>query len=472
MDTTTKNKDMDEQPPQYTTNANTGQIQVLWANHSVQFDGESPGNDQMLTVTILQHMLTMHGNIVHVRWNRAPSRTVLHLVYDTLATVPDINVNPSKAEALDAYAAPHTGGDSDVMVVTQPDSIVSTLHANQPPRPMESLNDLVWRIHSIDELVLLTPNDVMINHVWALRTMLGFPEARFDAEHVYIASELVRLVANIEPKAFIRSYALGEASAVPLLMWFRSNEETVLSILQEYMHLCHPCCRVWHWQLVPTDMTVSLVQKGFSSANILPSFNGIFSSIVHPPTKPPSFASIEIAANRLIGDPLRLLTYMIYDNASGVMWLDEEVFFFVMEDDSDIDDHHHLPPVRAPMNANELPRWVSQLLEDVVPQSHRIDDSLNLFLNLFIGSNPTASTQLLRRINWAMLPLYWTPVFLKSIPRRVRDSESLTSQHKLIELMGQDATPETKRDALFVIQSITGCSRKRPFPVTNAEPQE
>lgn len=449
--------------PQFKMNTNTEQIEVSWDDHSVQFDAtESTGTNQTLTIHTLQRMLMIQGNTIHVRWNRAPSRTLLHLVYDTLATVPNVTVNPSKAEALDAYAAPITG-ESEATVVPQSDSVINNAHVNPPQR---SMADLIWKIQSFDELVSLTPNDVMINHVWALRTMLRFPKAHYDTEHASIAEELIQRVSHLEPKAFVRSYALGDQSPVPLLMWFRSNEETVLTMLQEYMHLCHPCCRVWHWQLVPTDVTISSVQKGFAAAHIFPSFNGLFSALIPSPAKPPSFVSVEIAANRLVGDPLRLLVYTLYDNGSGVMWLDDDMFFFVMEEDNDIDNHHHLPPARAPLNASELPRWVAQLLKDAMPTGHLVDDSINVFLNLFLGSDPTASMQLLRHINWAMLPLYWTPTFVKDTPIQVRESDSHSAQRKLIDVMGQNETAETKCDALSILQSFTGVSRKRPLPTT------
>jgi hypothetical protein len=144
--------------------------------------------------------------------------------------------------------------------------------------------------------------------------------------------------------------------------------------------------------------------------------------------------------------------------------LDKQAFFYTM--DSNAEDHDQpVQPVHAPANIEELPPWVPQLLTDTIPptapMAHKLDDQINMYLQLFIGANPSPTIQFLRRINWATLPLYWTPIFLEKLPVRVRNAESREAQHRLVEVFGHAESEEVRNDAVNVIRTFTGTKRLR-----------
>ena len=418
-------------------NPQTHQIDVTWDRHTVSFDDGTTGPPPiLLTVETLQRMLTFHGSTVHVRWNRAPSRAALHLIYDTLATVPHLTPNPSKAEAFDAYGP-----------------------AEAPPRheaPPHGTNETVWHVESLHELTAGNYGGLMFNHVWALRAMLHFPVELYQQKHIQIANDLARMVANIEPMAIVRSYSLANETPVPLLLWFRLDENQVFRMLQEYMHLCHPECRMWHWQLVPSGITPSFVANAFAAANILPSLHQMFTTLLHPPAKLPPFAVLESLAERLAKDPTHHLQFTLYENGAGVMWIHDQVFFYTRDEEDD-DAKRVIERVHVPTTIEELPPWVPRLFKaSTDPATQKIEDHINIYLQLFIGANPSRTKEFLRQINWATLPLFWTPIFLKDPSLDVRKSDSREAQNRLVELLGPDQTEDTRNEALDVIRVFTG----------------
>ena len=436
-------------------NPQTGQIDVTWDQYAVSFD-EHVGP---LTVETLHRMLMPRGSTVHVRWNRSPSRAALHLIYDTLATVPNISINPSKAEALDAHYHWVT-----------PTTTTTTIHQQQqeedvpPTTSIIGTTGTVWHVDSLDDLTTGNYGGLMFNHVWAFRTMLHFPIEPYNRKHIQIANDLARMVGDMEPMAIVRSYSVASEPPVPLLLWFRMDEDQVLVMLQEYMHLCHPECRMWHWQLVPSDATLSFVAKGFAAAGIFPSLDQLFAAIVHPPAKLPPFAELETLSDRLRKDPARRLMFTLYDNGACVMWLCGQVFFYTRNHPDTADSDQPIEPVHVPTTLSELPPWVPQLLRDTVTVADKMEDQINMYLQLFIGASPSPTTEFLRKINWATLPLYWTPLFLKDVSVHVKKSQSREAQHRLVEILGQDETEETRNEAIAVIQSFTGTTVcKRPL---------
>ena len=437
------------------------QICVSWSDGSLSFDAGGTPEAPILTVDIVKKCLLFVGRVVHIRWCHVPSVSALHLIYDTLATISDIRVMPPKSEALDAYNHISSPPDPppapvDIGVVAVPSKIH---HSADPSR--------VFRVQSLDELLILEPDAVTINHVWAIRKTLGFPADNYDRKHSHIANNLMRWVMKIEPTPITcQLYAVGDGPPTPLLVWLRSYEDQVLGMLQEYLHLCHPeegNARVWHWLLIPSDTPPLLCSMKFAAADIFPTWNNLFRVIV-PDKDAPSFACLESAANRVVYDPIRCLMQTLYSNGSAVMWFGDQAFFYVQtEPVAGTKSEHQLPLVRVPEHVDELPPWVSQLMKEIarVDNPDSIDHNIDLYLDHFHSLQSTnRGLAFVRRINWALLPIHWSPVFMQHMRVRVSVNDSIKAQKHLVDSMGPNESQETKDEALSIIQSFTATKKR------------
>lgn len=414
----------------------------------------------ILTVDIVSKCLFIDGRVVHIRWCHVPSVSALHLIYDTLATVSDISVKPPKSEALDAYK--HMAGAGTVALLPEP----KTLHHTADP-------SRVFRVQSLDELTILEPDAVTINHVWAIRKALGFPVDEYDQKHIQIAHNLMRWVMKIEPlPVTCQLYGVGDGPPTPLLVWLRSYEDQVLGMLQEYLHLCHPeegNARVWHWLLIPSDTPAHLCSMKFAAAEIFPTWDHMFKVIV-PDKDTPLFTCLEAEANRLVYDPMRCLMQTLYSNGSAVMWFGNQAFFYVQKDPvAGTQSEQQLPLVRVPEHVDELPPWVSRLMKEIarVENPDSVDRNIDLYLDHFHSLQlKSRALAFVRRINWALLPLQWNPVFVKNMSMRVSVNDSIQAQKHLIESMGVNESCETKEEALSIVQSFTATKKRTRQPST------
>ena len=112
--------------------------------------------------------------------------------------------------------------------------------------------------------------------------------------------------------------------------------------------------------------------------------------------------------------------------------------------------------VRLPRNHAELPAWVLPLLQDLVGPDSGDDEGLQRLLDdylaLFGRDTEPLSHRVLRRINWASLPLDWQPLYLKNYPLRISKRETSLAQQRLIAnaLRG----PEEEAQAANIVAAL------------------
>jgi hypothetical protein len=190
-------------------------------------------------------------------------------------------------------------------------------------------------------------------------------------------------------------------------------------------------------------------------------------NVVVPDKETPSFTCLETAANRLVYDPIRCLMQTMYSNGSAVMWFGNQVFFYVQESRPV---ENQLPLVRVPANVDELPPWVSVLMKEIarVENPDSIDSNLDSYLEWFqnLQSNNRALA-FVRRINWALLPLSWSPVFIQNMRVRITVSDSINAQRHLVDSMSCNEPVQIKEQALSIIQSFTATNKRIHRPTTN-----
>lgn len=97
-----------------------------------------------------------------------------------------------------------------------------------------------------------------------------FPVDQLTLCHASLSLDMRERFADQSPEAVVRLYRVGETTA-PLLLWHRAAQNSVVSLVQEYLHLLSstvhvrallspyahiPEVRVWHFCLIPRGLTV------------------------------------------------------------------------------------------------------------------------------------------------------------------------------------------------------------------------
>lgn len=216
---------------------------------------------------------------------------------------------------------------------------------------------------------------------------------------------------------------------------------------------------VWHWQLLPHDSNLPLIAKNFEVNEVLPNWNALYhfslptassSSSLKVRTIP--YCKIESYGHREATDRNRNHMHTTYEDGRTALWLGDNVFFCVEEADPIW--------VHPPTNTKELPPWVLQLLTrllchgqatdpvdetDPYVQPARVEENVNAYLRIFSRPSTLRGLDVLRRINWGILPLYWKPIFFKDVDRRVSVRTAYEAQAQLISSLGlgQTETEET-----------------------------
>ena len=255
----------------------------------------------------------------------------------------------------------------------------------------------------------------------------------------------------------------------------RGFQPRVTALLQEYLHLVYfhvPQVRVWHFCLIPSETAIHLVAQRFRRANVLPCWTGLFESVlpvvggVRPEGVP--FETLESQAGRLIQDPQRHHMCSSEDPGPAVMWFGREAFFYVIEQRGSSVFTNSRPPRRH----TDLPGWVMDLLAERVGGARtaaQLQRGVDEYLSLVVDADTSSLMRFLRCINWAALPLYWEPRYLKNVPFRVPVRESRNAHARLTQnilVIRRGSGPETDEDktlrseAVAWLADITGIQRE------------
>lgn len=114
--------------------------------------------------------------------------------------------------------------------------------------------------------------------------------------------------------------------------------------------------------------------------------------------------------------------------------------------------------VRLPLTHRELPPWVVPSLQMYAPHHMSLQTlakNVDCYLeNMTLHTTTSDSVSLLRRVNWANLPLVWRPMRLRNVPVTVGLAECRQSQRRLVDRIGSDITDvselaEHEREAIL-----------------------
>lgn len=409
-----------------------------------------------LTPESLLAMLECTANDPHrirVRWTRAPSRAALQAVYDALQWTVVATPCPAMAEALAAW-----------------DSLQPACRATlkQAREAVDEKEDH-YKTTTLDALVTGAQLPAgMVSHAQLLVGELGFPRTQFEREHVRIANDLHERLHQAQqraPRPKMQMYMVDEIP-VPLFLWYATQRENALRFLREYIHLVWGGCSsppaaaggtVWQWNLLPSSVPLALVTRHFEAAQLLPYWTQLARCVLGEDITLPSMSTVETYAGRLQADT----DMCVYDTerpGAFTMFLgDAGVFFGVRSGGAG------LRTVRLPQRADELPRWVKDLLEELVrsapPQAchYAVGANLDSYLAWFAAQPVGADVRLLREIDWGRLPLHWRPAFLREVPHTVTVAQADQAQARLLQEVAQDwDAAETLTAALERLNRITG----------------
>lgn len=116
--------------------------------------------------------------------------------------------------------------------------------------------------------------------------------------------------------------------------------------------------------------------------------------------------------------------------------------------------------VDLPVTHRQLPHWVVPLLEEQLESAsdcERLTKNIDAYLAMFQAATVSPAVQFLRRINWASLPLYWQPAYLRNLPIRISQRESTEAQQRLMKNASHpDDSPSVLSEASALLAQITG----------------
>ena len=415
--------------------------------HRAEFDPAVPGVD----AETVKQLLRPTGEVVHIGWSRCPTRAALLHVYDTLASAGLTSLHPSKADALLGWDEMHPA--STALVTIEPAPTPPAAWGVSPSPDVLMLGD------SFDEL-LDAESPQYVNHVGIICKTLQFPLAYFEEIHLHAASELFQRCTaesaqSVLPHVFVRSYRFKGVVA-PLLVWYRVHEYQVTCMLQEFLHVRYPHIPnavVWYWQLLPYHANVELVGKGFDDEEVLPSLRNLlrYAAVSRQPIR-------DVDAERLFArgqkDANQICTR--YGQQRCALWLGTHVFFYVERDTHE--PGNELTNVRIPSTYQELPPWVMHLLVEVSPgvDAFAIGLNVNSYLQ-GLHNIASRSTQLLRGINWASVPLVWKPMFMQGGDTSATAQQAADAQARLLKSVAPSwEEPEVLSEAIERLGRITG----------------
>jgi len=409
------------------------------AEQSVVLNARIPGINAAELTTALRW--SPDDRSVHVACSAVPRRITLLYLYDTLTGL-GLTLRPTRADAVAAWDELRQDASSDVGALV-------------PIGPRESgasgARPIVLGDDGFDPLLVVGDESVFVNHVWVLCTALGFPRAQFETLHANLAAELSESVSKLpHPQCFVHAYRHRRQS-LPLLLWYRINEEEVICMLQEFLHLRYrhiPGIGVWHWQILPSHANVNLVGLAFMRRGLYPSWTALQRYAGVGERSPISAATALAHAGRTDADGT---AYTEYERGVLAFWIGDEVFFAVSCERPLSGGGR--PTLRLPDTHRELPAWVVPLLQSAAPaklEEFGVAAEIDRYLREFAALNAAPSVRLLR-------PLVWKPLFLKAVPYRTTAAESVEAQARLVK--GATAVwddPETVAEAIETLYDLTG----------------
>lgn len=173
---------------------------------------------------------------------------------------------------------------------------------------------------------------------------------------------------------------------------------------------------MWHWQLLPRDVNLLTVGRGFHRAGLLPSLRELVLHTV--PTRAGPLGqgervaqAVEALAQREricgVSTDAPAPLWSGYAGGVGILWLGQEAFLFV-DDAPD-----GLTGARVPRGQHELAPWILPAIADTCTTDlFTVQRQADRFLEDFGSRKGTPGQQILRGINWANIPLVWHPLFL------------------------------------------------------------
>ena len=142
-----------------------------------------------------------------------------------------------------------------------------------------------------------------------------------------------------------------------------------------------------------------------------------------------------------------------YGQGRSALWVGMDVFFYVEDETTET-----VTNVRVPTTHTELPPWVLDLLQEANRGLEIFAIQRNVDSYLQRMKTPSSrSIGLLSTINWAAVPLVWTPMFMRDTESTVTCEEATTAQIRLIKgLAPSGEEPEVVAEAIEILHRVTG----------------
>ena len=203
--------------------------------------------------------------------------------------------------------------------------------------------------------------------------------------------------------------------------------------------------------------------------DLLPTFKGLQMFVLGVMSDDIPYEELEKAGHRLNKDPTRrYMDTVYYTGGHGTPklglsalcpgltcvfschWFGTEVFFYVCASNQGRSvDAMDIVGAKLPSESRELPPWVLSVLHENSRGLSRGDvvRNVNQYLSTFPKHGGRA-LQILRTVNWAILPLLWKPYWFVDKQIHVSIADSAAAQTRTITYLTQHAAAMEGCDAL------------------------
>ena len=427
-------------------------------------------------------------DVAFVRWQTVSRRVALQLLYETLVAH-GVATHPPQAEALRGWDELHAGG------------------------PLVAVGG-VQTVPALEDLTAdgLNEGGPVFSHLWAVVRLCRFPAEALRRCHAALSMDMRERLAHLSPgltgppptppvrptaEPLVRAYSV-EGTTAPLLLCppgrameltarpgcrYQAYRPRVLAMLREFLHVVYahvaevrappphregayavsgtsvsfPAAApsTW-WPTASATWPSSRAGRPWRPRARSPGRPRPLAQAVVPERRATPLETLERWSNRLGRDPERRCMHTCEDDdesgGPAVLWLGPEAFLYVAGGGST------LTGGRPPARWQELPGWVLGLLEEVGGAPDALRAQVDACLQRFAEAPVAPVVRLLRRVQWALLPLQWRPVYVPNLPVHIPRRESARAHERLAEQIMREAAPAdvAAADIVAVLGRLTG----------------